>query len=71
MDIKPDWSNTFNTEFSLYGHVSKALEAAAIAKYPFMAWNGRIYKLKKVYSNVMLRDVTDGEDTGILVADLK
>lgn len=71
MKNEPTWENTFNTDFVMYGHVSKALDAAALGGYPFMAWNGRVYKLKKTYSAVALRDLNDGEDTGILIKDLK
>ena len=41
--MKPTWKNTFNTDLSRYS-MQGAVEAAHRAGYPFIAWNGNVFK---------------------------
>jgi len=40
----PSWRNTFNPEHRWYGDCAFAWKAAKEAGYPFLAWNGWIYR---------------------------
>lgn len=39
----PSWRNTFNTDHKTWWLISKALDAASHAGYPYLEWNGRVY----------------------------
>lgn len=62
-DEIPTWENTFNSQLKLYGYFGKAFVAATEAGYPFVAWNGWVYK----------SDVDDYSESAriMLVEDLK
>lgn len=38
------WKNTFNAEYKIYEWIDKAFKAAREAEYPYIAWNGWVFK---------------------------
>lgn len=48
----PTWKNTLNTEFaadgqeSPYVHINVALATAQRARYPFLAWQGQVFRVE-------------------------
>jgi len=47
-ELKPTWKNTFNSWHRMWGHVSKAAEAAVNSGYPYIAWNGWVFDVNEL-----------------------
>lgn len=48
------WKNVFNTRLRpiLWGHISVAIEVAKAGGYPYLLWNGRVYTVEGVATNI-------------------
>ena len=45
-NIPIEWKNIFNTDHRFGYTINTAFEIADTCKYPYIAWNGRIYDVK-------------------------
>lgn len=61
---KPTWKNTFNSDIAprFWGHVTYAFEAAYIAGYPHISWNGRVYAVNEGRWKLWSGEATDDKN---------
>jgi len=65
--MEPNIRNTLNSQFKLHGHINDMIDCAFYTGYPFIEWNGRVYKIIVDEE----RKIIDSIETNILYEDLK